>query len=155
MVHSLAHERLVIPLSSTSTIKGIPGLILHLPCLVSFVASSSLRTENIWQRAPIRRPRSMMQRLVPRHGSPSSAHLCQWASNTDSYRCSCLIDGTADLENDWYVRSICFSPDGKLLVTGAEDNVIRVSTRICTRHLHHHHHRSRVEMLNMLRFSAL
>ena len=32
MFHSLAHERLVISLSSTSTITGIPGLILHPLC---------------------------------------------------------------------------------------------------------------------------
>jgi len=28
------------------------------------------------------------------------------------------------------IRSVCFSPDGKLLATGAEDGVVRVSSRI-------------------------
>ena len=44
---------------------------------------------------------------------------------------SVLVDETADNANDLYIRSVCFSPDGKLLATGAEDKTIRVrpSTR--------------------------
>ena len=42
---------------------------------------------------------------------------------------SVLVDETADNTNDLYIRSVCFSPDGKLLATGAEDKTIRVSSR--------------------------
>ncbi|KAF2086961.1 WD40 repeat-like protein [Saccharata proteae CBS 121410] len=37
-----------------------------------------------------------------------------------------LVDNTADEAGDLYIRSVCFSPDGKYLATGAEDKVIRV-----------------------------
>lgn len=37
-----------------------------------------------------------------------------------------LVDETADNTNDLYIRSVCFSPDGKLLATGAEDKTIRI-----------------------------
>ncbi|KAI9841971.1 MAG: general transcription repressor [Thelocarpon superellum] len=37
-----------------------------------------------------------------------------------------LEDNTVDKEGDLYIRSVCFSPDGRLLATGAEDKQIRV-----------------------------
>ncbi|KAL9081580.1 MAG: hypothetical protein Q9159_007244 [Coniocarpon cinnabarinum] len=37
-----------------------------------------------------------------------------------------LEDETSDKEGDLYIRSVCFSPDGALLATGAEDKCIRV-----------------------------
>ena len=37
-----------------------------------------------------------------------------------------LQDEAVDKEGDLYIRSVCFSPDGKLLATGAEDKKIRV-----------------------------
>ena len=40
---------------------------------------------------------------------------------------SVLIDDAAAKLGDLYIRSLCFSPDGKLLATGAEDKQIRVS----------------------------
>lgn len=40
---------------------------------------------------------------------------------------SVLNDDTASPVGDLYIRSVCFSPDGKLLATGAEDKTIRVS----------------------------
>lgn len=35
-----------------------------------------------------------------------------------------------DMTADLYIRSVCFSPDGRYLATGAEDNLIRVSAMI-------------------------
>jgi glucose repression regulatory protein TUP1 len=37
-----------------------------------------------------------------------------------------LTDETAGKSGDLYIRSVCFSPDGKLLATGAEDKQIRI-----------------------------
>lgn len=42
---------------------------------------------------------------------------------------SVLQDDSVDKEGDLYIRSVCFSPDGKLLATGAEDKLIRVCSR--------------------------
>ena len=39
---------------------------------------------------------------------------------------SVLIDEHASSQGDLYIRSVCFSPDGKYLATGAEDKQIRV-----------------------------
>jgi glucose repression regulatory protein TUP1 len=39
-----------------------------------------------------------------------------------------LQDDNVGKENDdLYIRSVCFSPDGKFIATGAEDKQIRVS----------------------------
>jgi glucose repression regulatory protein TUP1 len=38
-----------------------------------------------------------------------------------------LQDGTLPEDGDLYIRSVCFSPNGLYLATGAEDKVIRVS----------------------------
>ncbi len=40
--------------------------------------------------------------------------------------CSVLVDEQASKTGDLYIRSVCFSPDGKYLATGAEDKQIRV-----------------------------
>ncbi|KAL8847209.1 MAG: hypothetical protein Q9221_007735 [Calogaya cf. arnoldii] len=37
-----------------------------------------------------------------------------------------LTDESVDKDGDLYIRSVCFSPDGKYLATGAEDKQIRV-----------------------------
>lgn len=57
-----------------------------------------------------------------------------------------LTDDNSAAENgnsgaDLYIRSVCFSPDGKYLATGAEDKVIRIwdlSTRRITKYLKGH-----------------
>jgi len=40
---------------------------------------------------------------------------------------SVLEHDSAKNAGDLYIRSVCFSPDGKFLATGAEDRIIRVS----------------------------
>ena len=40
---------------------------------------------------------------------------------------SVLQDDSVDSVGDLYIRSVCFSPDGRYLATGAEDKLIRVS----------------------------
>src|SRR5436190_11770486 len=37
-----------------------------------------------------------------------------------------LVDDNAEREGDLYIRSVCFSPDGHYLATGAEDKIIRI-----------------------------
>lgn len=39
---------------------------------------------------------------------------------------SALSSSAANANGDLYIRSVCFSPDGKLLATGAEDKLIRI-----------------------------
>jgi glucose repression regulatory protein TUP1 len=38
-----------------------------------------------------------------------------------------LTDSSTNQDGDLYIRSVCFSPNGKFLATGAEDKIIRVS----------------------------
>lgn len=38
-----------------------------------------------------------------------------------------LTDSATNQDGDLYIRSVCFSPNGKFLATGAEDKIIRVS----------------------------
>jgi glucose repression regulatory protein TUP1 len=39
---------------------------------------------------------------------------------------SVMQDETTSKNSDLYIRSVCFSPDGVYLATGAEDRIIRV-----------------------------
>ena len=49
---------------------------------------------------------------------------------------SYLQDDTVDKDGDLYIRSVCFSPDGRYLATGAEDKLIRVSIAYLAGRLH-------------------
>jgi len=44
-----------------------------------------------------------------------------------------LQDSQATHDGDLYIRSVCFSPDGRYLATGAEDKIIRVSVHRAVR----------------------
>jgi WD40 repeat protein len=46
------------------------------------------------------------------------------------HKVSVLQNDSVDWDGDLYIRDICFSPDGKYLITGAEDKLIRV--RMCS-----------------------
>jgi WD40 repeat protein len=52
---------------------------------------------------------------------------CQWIIIYIHFFFSVLDDTSVDKSGDLYIRSVCFSPDGKHLATGAEDKQIRVS----------------------------
>ena len=41
---------------------------------------------------------------------------------------TCLQDDSVEKDGDLYIRSVCFSPDGRYLATGAEDKLIRVGS---------------------------
>ncbi|KAJ2414222.1 general transcription repressor [Coemansia sp. RSA 2530] len=48
-----------------------------------------------------------------------------WNVSTGNKECV-LADDNAPKNGDLYIRAVCFSPDGKYLVTGAEDKQIRI-----------------------------
>ena len=50
-----------------------------------------------------------------------------WTAVDGVIKLSVLVDDAASKIDDMYIRSVCFSPDGKYLATGAEDKLIRVS----------------------------
>jgi WD40 repeat protein len=50
----------------------------------------------------------------------------------DNTNFSVLVDRGAGKSEDLYIRSVCFSPDGKFLATGAEDKQIRVRMVLLT-----------------------
>ena len=57
-------------------------------------------------------------------GCNRSAQIFEVASGNQVVK---LQDDTVEKDGDLYIRSVCFSPDGMYLATGAEDKVIRVS----------------------------
>lgn len=57
-------------------------------------------------------------------GCNRSAQIFEVASGNQVVK---LQDESVEKDGDLYIRSVCFSPDGVYLATGAEDKVIRVS----------------------------
>ena len=83
---------------------------------------------SILLQAAIEQLRSMILKLVKKLGNYFLIlHPVRFA-HQDGH--SVLIDEEASKTGDLYIRSVCFSPDGKFLATGAEDKQIRVSLLI-------------------------
>ena len=59
-------------------------------------------------------------------GCNRSAQIFEVASGNQVVK---LQDESVEKDGDLYIRSVCFSPDGMYLATGAEDKVIRVKSR--------------------------
>ena len=47
---------------------------------------------------------------------------------------SLMVDETMQTHYGMHLQEICFSPNGKLLVSGARDGVVRVCSGPCTLH---------------------
>ena len=119
--------------------------------IVLCAVSGSRRMANIWLRAVIVQRKYMIQRRVRKPGVyflllcpvsyrlhhnlfaplsiPMSLHFFKLTPQTFFFfsHNSVLADESAGKSCDLYIRSVCFSPDGKFLATGAEDKQIRVS----------------------------
>jgi WD40 repeat protein len=90
---------------------------------VLYVASNSLPMGNSWLRDVTGLPRFTMSRTVERSGT-FFRNLTEQLIGRLTF--SVLLDESTTRSGDLYIRSICFSPDGKYLATGAEDRQIRV-----------------------------
>ena len=116
---------------------------------MSCAASGSRRMGNIWLRGVTVRLKYMTPRRVKKLGEsffikyfgtpylfPSYYYLLShdipmftnknFFFSLFSHTSSVLADDSAGKSGDLYIRSVCFSPDGKYLATGAEDKQIRV-----------------------------
>jgi WD40 repeat protein len=85
-----------------------------------------------WLRVAIEQLRSLTPRPETKPGKIALAFV--WLDVVPLIECllgihflSVLADDTALQAGDLYIRSITFSPDCKLLATGAEDRLVRVS----------------------------
>ena len=125
LVHTLKHNELVTQ-SSASTVPGIAKLTLHC-CVLSIVhcvrfspngeylATGCNHTAQIFDTKTGAKTWFGVPCCIQAYGA--------WAL-TD-FR-SVLPHETRSTAKDMYIRGVCFSPDGKLLATGAEDGIIRV-----------------------------
>lgn len=86
--------------------------------------------ENTLRQDVTGRRRSTMSRLAHESrkcGFPSIRFVRHWYQMLTQTSERILQDELANRTGDLYIRSICFSPDGKFLATGAEDRQIRVN----------------------------
>jgi len=91
---------------------------------VSSVVSDSRPMESISLQGATGRHRFTIPKLARRLGW--LFHILQSLPLLTAKCSSVLVDDTAGKAGDLYIRSVCFSPDGKYLATGAEDKQIRV-----------------------------
>ena len=98
--------------------------ILMLIFPVPSIVSDSQPMESISLQGVTGRRRSTMQKLARRLGW--LFHILQSSPLLTEKCSSVLVHDTAGEAGDLYIRSVCFSPDGKYLATGAEDKQIRV-----------------------------
>ena len=128
----------MLPSSIPLSMKGTPFIfrkchsfkMLNLSYLVVLsVAFDSLLMANTLRLVATALPKSTIQRLAQRHGDIFFRFGLVWPL-TDIVGCSVLSDDESTKTGDLYIRSVCFSPDGKYLATGAEDKQIRVRHRI-------------------------
>ena len=91
---------------------------------VPSIVSDSQPMESISLQGVTGRRRSTMQKLARRLGW--LFHILQSSPLLTEKCSSVLVHDTAGEAGDLYIRSVCFSPDGKYLATGAEDAQIRV-----------------------------
>ena len=75
----------------------------------------------IWQRDVIARPKYLMSKPAGSCGTQFITLL-----NKPNFPASVISDESTPKSADLYIRSVRFSPDGKLIATGAEDHKIRV-----------------------------
>ena len=89
-----------------------------------FAAFNFLRMASTWRRHVKRQPGSMVRKLGLKFGSVPSQRMGPLALTPSLH--SDLVHEAISKS----IRCISFSPDGKLLATGAGDGVVRVSSRI-------------------------
>jgi hypothetical protein len=77
----------------------------------------------IWRRDAIARLKYLMFKLAGRFGAQL---LLFTRKKTNLVFLSVISDESTPKSADLYIRSVRFSPDGKLIATGAEDHKIRV-----------------------------
>ena len=81
---------------------------------------------SISRRDAIGLPRYTIPRLAQKHGDFFSVLTVFFFQVVEFRPPSTLADESAGKSGDLYIRSVCFSPDGKYLATGAEDKQIRI-----------------------------
>ena len=111
--------------------------IINLGFLASSVVCDSQQMDGSLQLDVTGRFKYMTLKLSKRHGKDTAVVLCIVSDAHILFTTSVLMHESANNQGDLYVRSVCFSPDGKYLATGAEDKQIRVCF-ICIPSLLHH-----------------